>query len=309
MCMRCSCKAAPLCPHVVKLTIPGIFVLAFLFVSLVGCQEQISPGKADYVLTNGKVYTVNEKQPWAEAVAVKGKKIIFVGSAKDGKAYVGNTTKVGDLKGKMVMPGLIDAHLHAMLGAVATSGVWVAGIAKPDDIIATIRDYAKSHPEMKVIFGWGYNPVVFEPDGPSKELLDKAVPNRPAYIVRRDGHSAWANTKALQLVGVNKDTPDPAPPAGTFGRDEEGNPTGAINGGPANLWMINRIPGIVTAQSLTVSAGPMLEAIVEFGITSLFDAGAPLATEAAFNYLVELDKAGNLPVRYFGSYYINAAAS
>lgn len=284
-----------------------LFIASMLLVfSVLGCTQGQQP--ADYVFTNGKVYTVNENRPWAEAAAVKGNQIVFVGSSEDAKAYVGPNTKVGDLRGKMMMPGLIDTHLHAMIGAVATSGVWVAGIKDADEILSTIREYAKAHPNKELIFGWGYGNVVFGPEGPSKELLDRAVPDRPAYIVREDGHSAWANTKALSLTGVDKNTPDPAPPAGTFGRDANGNPTGAINGGPANLWMINRLPALVTDESLQVSAEPMLKGITELGITSLFDAGAPIGTEAVFQYLVDRDNEGKLPVRYFASYYINSAS-
>ena len=274
-----------------------------------GAVCQASDQVADYILTNGKIFTVNEKQSWAEAIVVKGNKIIFVGTVKEAETFAGETTKIGDLKGKMVMPGLVDTHLHAMVGAVATSGVWLAGIKDVEQVVSTIRDFAQSHPKRKVIFGWGYGETLFGPEGPTKELLDKAISDRPAYIVRSDGHSAWVNTKGLQVAKVNKDTPDPAPPAGTLGRDETGNPTGAINGSPANVWMVNRIPGIISEQSLVESAGPIFEGITEFGITSLFDAGAPLATDSAFRYVVDRDKAVKLPFRYFASYYINAPSS
>ena len=126
-------------------------------------------------------------------------------------------------------------------------------------------------------------------------------------FVREDGHSAWANSKALETAGINRDTPDPSPPAGVFGRDAEGNPTGAINGGPANLWTAKRLPGLVNDESLRAAAEPLFEHISELGITSLFDAGTPLATEASFDFLVNYDEAKGLPVRYTGSHYINDA--
>jgi len=262
---------------------------------------------ADYVLTNGKIYTVDADQPWAQAIAISGNKIAFVGSSSDAVAYIGEKTNVADLSGRLLLPGLIDSHLHGLMGAAASSGVWVAGISNVDELLVAIRDYANENSDKDVIFGWGYGLELFGPEGPTKELLDKAVPDRPAYIVRGDGHSAWANTKALELAGVDRNTPDPAPPAGVFGRDADGNPTGAINGGPANIWMVENLPGAITSESIAAAATPMLNAISEEGITTIFDAGAPISTDAAFQTLVDLDDSGDLPQRYLASHYINAA--
>jgi predicted amidohydrolase YtcJ len=262
---------------------------------------------SDFVLTNGKIYTVDSKQPWAEAIAVKGGEIVFVGSSEGAEKFVGADTHVADLEGRMVLPGMIDTHLHAIAGAVAASGVWVADIPDVDGVLAAISEYAEAHPENDVIFGWGYGLALFGPEGPSKELLDKAVPDRPAYIIRGDGHSAWANSKALELAGIDRNTPDPAPPAGVFGRDADGNPNGAVNGSPASIWMVDHLPGVVTPESVRASATPMLNAIAEEGITAIFDAGAAFATDASFQTLVDMDNAGELPLRYFAGHYINAA--
>ncbi len=145
---------------------------------LLGCAPDDQPATetsdaplvddANYVLTNGKVYTVNEKQPWAEAVAVQGNKIVFVGSSKDVESFIGKDTRVADLKGRLVLPGMIDTHLHAMLGAAASSGVWLADIEYVDAVLAAIREFSDAHPEKDVIFGWGYGLTMFGPEGPSK---------------------------------------------------------------------------------------------------------------------------------------------
>jgi predicted amidohydrolase YtcJ len=290
--------------------ISALFIGVMVMMPGCGSADTAMPAAAavsDLVLTNGRIYTVDPKQPWAEAIAVQGNEIVFVGSSKDAEKFVGKDTQVADLEGRMVLPGMIDSHLHAILGAVASSGVWVADIPDIDGVLAAIREFADVHPENDVIFGWGYGLALFGPEGPSRELLDKAVPDRPAYVIRGDGHSAWANSKALALAGVDKNTPDPAPPAGVFGRDADGNPNGAINGGPANVWMMDHLPGAVTPESIRGSATPMLNAIAEEGITTIFDAGAVFATDASFQALVDLDNAGELPLRYFASYYINAA--
>ena len=263
---------------------------------------------ASFVLTNGRVYTVNAEQPWAEAIAIRDDRIVAVGSDEEIAAFVGPSTRSADLSGRMVMPGLVDTHLHVMLGAAAKSGVWVAEIPTVDGVLKAIGDYARSHPNRDIIFGWGYGYSLFGPEGPSRERLDRAVPDRPAFIVREDGHSAWANTKALALAGIDASTPDPSPPAGVFGRDAAGNPTGAINGGPANLWTMTRLPGAITTASLEQAARPIFEHITELGITTVFDAGAPVATKESFRFLTDYDRNKGLPFRYFASHYINSAS-
>ena len=262
----------------------------------------------DYVLTNARIYTVNEAQPWAEALVVQGNQIVFVGSSEAAKNFIGENTRVADLDGRLVLPGMIDTHLHAIAGAALSSGVWVAEISDVDGVLTTIREFAETHPENDVIFGMGYGLTMFGPEGPPKELLDEAVSDRPAFIIRGDGHSAWANTKALALAGVDKNTPDPDPPAGVFGRHADGSPTGAVNGSPAVFWMIDQIPGAMPPESIRAVAGPMLKAITEDGITAIFDAGPMIATDASLQALVDLDNAGDLPLRYFASYYINSSS-
>lgn len=264
-------------------------------------------GAADYVLTNGAIYTVDGRRPWAEAIAIKGSEIVYVGSSDGASRLVGPATKVGDLAGRLVLPGMIDSHLHLMLGAVAASGVWLADIGDVDGVLAAISDYAAQHPDRDVVFGWGYGSDLFGPEGPTRELLDRAVSDRPAFIFRGDGHSGWTNTAALAAAGVDRDTPDPAAPAGVFGRDADGEPNGAINGGPANLWMVEHLPGAVTSESISGPVGALIETVVGLGFTSLFDAGAPIATDASFRHVIDLDEAGQLPLRYFASYYINAS--
>jgi predicted amidohydrolase YtcJ len=270
-----------------------------------GCGDKVKPTAtlvANYVLTNGKVYTVDKTQPWAEAVAIKGNKIIFVGSSADAKKLIGKNTKVADLGGRMVMPGIIDSHLHPMLAAIAGSGLRVTGTTM-DETLKEIAQYAKEHPEQEVIFGWGYHNDLFGAEGADKRLLDEIIPDRPVYIIRSDGHSAWANSKALEAAGVNKNTPDPAPPAGVFGRDASGHPTGAVNGAPANLWFMNNLPGVISVESLEGSTMSTLNDFSEHGITAAFDAGAPMATDVSYQTLDELAKTGQSPLRIQAGYY------
>lgn len=289
---------------------PRFIATSFLALSFIACDP--GPGAsvddadapADFVLTDAKVYTVNPDQPWAEAIAVSADRIVFVGSNEEAARFIGEGTKVGNLEGRMVMPGLIDCHLHVMLGAVAKSGVWLAECRTLEDVQEAVKAYAEENPDLEVIFGWGYPETFLDP---KKEDLDTVVSDRAVYIVRSDGHSAWANSKALEVANIDRNTPDPAPPAGTLGRTESGDPTGAINGGPANLWMVNQLPDFLSTEQLQASAEPIINHITELGITSIFDAGAPMATESAFGFIVDLDRAGDLPIRYSASYYINSA--
>ncbi len=271
-------------------------------------KEAVTASAADYVLTNGKVYTVNEKQPWAEAVVVKGNEIVFVGSTADAQKLIGENTKVADLGGRMVMPGMIDTHLHIMLAAIAGSGLRVTSESL-DETLKEISRYAAEHPEREVLFGWGYHLDLFGAEGADKRLLDEIVPDRPVFVVRGDGHSAWANSKALEAAGVDKDTPDPAPPAGVFGRDASGHPTGAVNGGPATIWFMNHLPGAITVETLKESALAALNDFSEHGITSCFEAGAMMVPDVSYQTLVDLDNAGQSPLRVQAGWYALAYES
>jgi len=279
-----------------------------VFLTLLASPSAFAAEPADYLFTNGKVYTVNTAQPWAEAVAVKDNEIVFVGSSKAAEAYIGEGTKVGDLGGRMLMPGIVESHFHVLLGGVATSGVFITDNSSVEAVLDQIREYATVNPDRKVIFGWGWAAALFGVEGPTKDLLDRAVPDRPAIIIRGDAHSGWANTKALEAAGVDKNTPDPAPGAGEFQRDADGNPTGYLNGGPAGLYMVAHVNGTVTPETLAPPTDDLLEAASEQGITTVFDAGNPMAEDAGLEYLMARDRKGTLPVRFFASHLINAAA-
>ena len=152
------------------------YFASFLIVLLLGAsqlmaQKSDSPS-ADYLFTNGKVYTANKKQPWAEAVAIKGKEIVFVGSNDNAKAFQDKHTKVTDLNGKMLLPGFIDTHAHPLL-AVAFHGALVLDPKQSiENWIGEIKKYVKDHPDLPYYVGFGYLASTFGPEGPKKELLD-----------------------------------------------------------------------------------------------------------------------------------------
>ncbi len=181
---------------------------------------------ADYIFTNAKVYTMDDAQPQAEAVAVKGNKIIYVGSAADAEAHKGDDTKVIDLSGKPVFPGFISAHDHLIASSWSSQGVQLFGAKTTEEALKLIKDYAEAHPDHKVIKGIGWNLDMFGGKYPTAKDLDTAVPDRPAFILDYTIHDGWLNTAALKAGKITKDTPDTLPGTTYWVRDEDGNPTG-----------------------------------------------------------------------------------
>lgn len=181
---------------------------------------------ADYVFTGGKVYTVNDTQPWAEAVAVKDNKIVYVGDAAGARAFVGSDTKTIDTTGKTVMPGYVSAHDHLIASDWTNAGVQIYDAKDKADALAMIKAYAESNPDLKVIQGIGWDKNML--DGlPVSEDLDTAVADRPTIILDNTIHDAWLNTAAMKAANITKDTPDTVPGVTYWERDEDGNPTGA----------------------------------------------------------------------------------
>ncbi|HQR30755.1 MAG TPA: amidohydrolase family protein, partial [Anaeromyxobacteraceae bacterium] len=186
---------------------------------------------ADTVFVNGAVYTMDARKPRAEAVAVHGKKIVYVGNDAGAKALVGRRTTVIDLGGRMLLPGFIDAHVHPTAAHIATGAD--LQFDTPAEILTAARKWADAHPESAVVIGFGWRYVAFPPKGPTRAELDRVFPDRPAFLVAIDGHSAWVNSKALQAAGIDAATPDPLPPTSYFQRDEKGEPTGWLVEVPA----------------------------------------------------------------------------
>ena len=188
---------------------------------------------ADLVLTGGHVHTVDPALPRAEAVAVAGERIAFVGSARDAAAWIGPRTRVVDLAGRLLLPGFQDAHVHPVYGGMDLVECDLRERRGREGAIEAIRAYATAHPEKTWIVGSGWYMPDFANGTPRREDLDTVVPDRPAFFPNRDGHSTWVNTKALELAGIDASTPDPAD--GRIERDPDGTPTGTLHEGAAAL--------------------------------------------------------------------------
>jgi predicted amidohydrolase YtcJ len=195
-------------------------------------------GAADVVFVNGKVYTVNLAQPWAQAVAVRGQRIAYVGDTAGAKALVGSRTEVVDLNGRMLIPGFVEAHTHPFVGSALSQGVDLQYDTR-EKLLEVLRAYAKTNPSGRLVRGFGWRYIAFPPTGPRKEDLDTIWPDKPVFLCAIDIHCAWVNSKALQLAGITKDTPDPVPNFSRFERDAStGEPTGFLIEPPAMVKVL-----------------------------------------------------------------------
>ncbi|HEY7131455.1 MAG TPA: amidohydrolase family protein, partial [Candidatus Limnocylindrales bacterium] len=188
---------------------------------------------ADLVLTGGHVHTVDEARPRAEAVAIRGERIVAVGSAAEVAEWIGPRTRVVDLAGRLLLPGFQDAHVHPIGGGIDRVECDVREARGREAVILAIRAYAVAHPELPWVVGSGWSMADFQNGTPRREDLDAAVPDRPAYLPNRDGHSAWVNTMALELAGIGAESPDPV--GGRIERDPDGSPTGSLHETAAEL--------------------------------------------------------------------------
>ncbi|GGZ90009.1 amidohydrolase [Algibacter mikhailovii] len=180
-------------------------IIIFISTLLLSCQNEIKE-KADYIYINGKIYTVNESQPWAEAIAIKDGKFIKVGATTDVNALIGDNTKVVDLKGQFVMPGITDMHAHPFTGVdLGTGSMNLTNPGDREAILADIRKYVNENPDKDVYLGGNWNVGgLFENDSPDKKILDEIIPDKPVFILSQSGHSAWVNSKALEISGVDE---------------------------------------------------------------------------------------------------------
>ncbi len=255
----------------------GAVALASLGLGLYGCAAPAGNGgssidqagesmQADLYFENGTVITVNDQNDVVEALAVKDGRIVFAGSAADGQAYKDTAGSVVDLQGKTVMPGMIDGHIHTV--SPAFFDFTLTGQTSSDEMLKTIKDYVDAHPDKDTYTGFGYAAALF-PDkelelGPKKERLDEISSDKPILVYSFDGHGAWLNTKAFELLGITKDTA--STPGGQIVKDDDG-----------ELWGILADSAMSLAASYPIDRENLPQALTDFlahlnglGYTSLF---------------------------------------
>jgi predicted amidohydrolase YtcJ len=188
---------------------------------------------ADLVFVNGDVYTVDAARSWANAVAVSDGAIVAVGTDDQVRPMIGDATEVVDLSGRLLLPGFQDSHAHPVSGGLDMLQCDMHDLESKDEYLEAVRAYVASHPDEPWVLGGGWAQDVFPRGCPDAESLDAVCPDVPVFLPNRDGHSAWVNSKALEIGGVRADTPDPED--GRIERNADGSPQGTLHEGAMHL--------------------------------------------------------------------------
>ena len=231
-------------------------------------RDKEVPRQADIVFQNGAVYTVDQQRSMAEAVAVKGKDIIFVGSNSAAAELVGPKTEVIDLDGKMVLPGFIDSHAHVSATINEDDSAMLYHLDSAAGYVSAVKDFAITHPDLSVIYGHGWNNEVFPPEGPLKDELDAVIADRPVSLMSNDGHFIWVNSKALEMAGITKDTPCPS--GGMIEiNPANGEPSGTVRETARDL--VQNVLPPYTVEQLKTGIRDFMREAARVGITSVHD--------------------------------------
>lgn len=251
---------------------------------------------ADFVFRGGGVYTVDAERSWAEALAVRDGRIVFVGSDEGAAAWIGPQSRVIELEGRMVLPGFQDAHVHPITGGIEALACDLNAANSVEEYLAVIRQCAEDHPDEAWISGGGWSMSVFGPGAlASKTVLDEVVPDRPVFLASADGHTAWVNSRALEIAGITAETPDP--PDGRIDRDPEtGEPVGSLQEGAADLVEAH-LPS-VTLEKRIDGLRYTVKMLNAYGITAIQDAHVEPEEFPAY---AALDASGELSLRVVGA--------
>ena len=209
-----------------KLLIAGLILSCLFGFALLTEADEI--GMADLVLFNGRVFTVEKSMPWAQAVAIRDGKFVAVGSDQEVKKLIGKGTQTLDLQGKLVLPGFNDAHLHFANGGLYLLGIDLRPARDEKEFVSILKEYIKKLPAGEWVTGGNWDHENWpSKKHPGKELIDAVTPDHPVLLQRLDGHMALANSLALKLAGINRDTPSPQ--GGEIVKDKKtGDPSGIL---------------------------------------------------------------------------------
>jgi predicted amidohydrolase YtcJ len=203
------------------------FLVFFTFFLALACQLYAKKPMVDLIIINANVRTMDAAQPKAEAIAVVGNKIVAVGSNKEIRAFANANTGTIDAKGRLVLPGFNDSHVHFLDGGAGLSSVDLRDAKTPQEFVTRIKNFAATLPKGRWILNGNWDHENWTPSNlPTAAMIDAVTPDNPVFINRLDGHMALANSLAMKLAGVNKDTKDV--PGGEIVRDADGNPTGVL---------------------------------------------------------------------------------
>jgi predicted amidohydrolase YtcJ len=286
--MRCSTRST-----LSTLCLLGVAVLS------ASCLSRTAP--ADLVLTNGRLATVDDAHPSAEAIAVRGDLIVAVGSVREIKQYIGQKTEVIDLQGRFAMPAFIESHAHFMGVGEAKLNLELMKARNWDEIVALVAAAAAKAKPGEWILGRGWHQEKWDrrPEGsvegfPTHDLLSKAAPANPVFLTHASGHATIANAAAMQLAGITRRTPNP--PGGEILKDKAGNPIGVFRerasglvGRALEASRAQRTPEQVEADAVREAEMADREYISK-GIATVHDAGVGFETVDLYKKLVGQEK-------------------
>jgi len=243
-----------------------LFSLTVLIL-IISCSEKDKLA-ADKIYINTRIWTGDSAQPWAEAIAIKGNEIIFTG--KDYQTFKNDKTEIIDLGGNMMVPGFIDNHTHFLSGGYNLSGVDLRKAKTQQEFISILKDFCKQYDDDRWILGGDWDHESWGGELPSRLWIDSVSGNHPVFVSRYDGHMSLANTKALQLAGVTKDSKAPA--GGEMKKDAAGEITGVMK--DEAMGLVNRIIPNPSDKQLDEYFLAAMNHAFKNGVTQVYDVGS-----------------------------------
>ena len=257
---------------------------------------------ADLLITNGRIFTANKEAPWAQAIAIKNGKFSYVGN-NDGAPPA---AKILNANNRLIVPGLIDSHAHP--GYVDVEAFLYVDGDTPEALLASAKAMAEKHSEKEWLrlCCWPTDMFVRGDQGPNKQILDAVLPDRLIWFESETAHDFWLNSRALERLRIDKNTPDPKPGMAVYVRDESGDPTGWIKEGAGVQYLASAFPVVEKThrERHRASVAQTLKTLSRHGVTAVFDAGNKGFGDLTYSVISDLDKNGELPLRYFGTYQI-----
>jgi predicted amidohydrolase YtcJ len=280
---------------VMRKLVSGLSIAALLGAAAVfGCGPQGGRNDvADLAIVNAKVWTVNPAQPTAEAVAIVGERIAAVGSEQEVHSWVGERTRVIDAGGKLLLPGFNDAHTHFMGGGFSLLGIDLRKAKNEEEFVRILEEYVSQLPKGKWVTGGDWDHEAWPSQKhPTKELIDPVTPDNPVIVNRLDGHISLANSLALKMAGITRNTPDPF--GGEIVRDPKtGEPTGILIDNAQSL--VYRLVPEPTEEEYLEAARAAMRHAARLGVTSVQD----MASAQDFRIYQKLWRQGELLTRIY----------
>jgi predicted amidohydrolase YtcJ len=273
----------------------GIVAATLIAGLIVGAQRDDTDGPVDVIVHNAKLYTADTDGRMAEALAIRGNQVLRVGSEREVMRLRRPQTTMIDAKGAAVLPGFNDAHVHFLDGGLNLDRIDLAGAETLDEMQSRIRTWAADHTDSPWVLGRGWYYQAFPGGLPTRQQLDAIVPDRPAYLIGHDGHTAWINTKALRLARITKKTPNP--PGGLIVKDPRtAEPTGVLK--EAAMALVGSLVPQATRADRTAALRSAISEAQRQGITSVQNASGNIED---FELYAEAGREGDLGVRVYSA--------